>query len=258
MVDGLASFLIYCGLIVWHYIYIPLSYRLVRSANQIWFSFVVLLFRRLPFDHVTTCYLYCRWRAGVAATEKDRKIMMKNCWELVFQYRRRIRWCWRRVFQHWGWMTEGCWEMVFEQHGWMMCWMMVFQQRDEAIAGRNCFVDEGVKKMMERDKKCWTVVFQHRGDGWKVADNLCFSNGKSCCEWCCRKGRGRKNETSAGRSCFGSENDGGMGCFCDWEEVKSAEQRCFGVGEQSPVFFSGVSALENWTVLHRGVSASEK
>jgi hypothetical protein len=53
-----------------------------------------------------------------------------------------------------------------------------------------------------------------------------------------------KNETSAGRSCFGSENDGGMGCFCDWEEVKSAEQRCFGVGEQSPVFFSGVSALE--------------
>jgi len=53
-----------------------------------------------------------------------------------------------------------------------------------------------------------------------------------------------KRETSAGRSCFGSENDGGMGCFCDWEEVKSAEQRCFGVGEQSPVFFSGVSALE--------------
>ncbi len=42
----------------------------------------------------------------------------------------------------------------------------------------------------------------------------------------------------------GVKNDGGMGCFCDWEEVKSAEQRCFGVGEQSPVFFSGVSALE--------------
>ena len=44
-------------------------------------------------------------------------------------------------------------------------------------------------------------------------------------------GRGRKSETSAGRSCFGSENDGGMGCFYDWEEVKSAEKRCFGVGE---------------------------
>jgi hypothetical protein len=58
------------------------------------------------------------------------------------------------------------------------------------------------------------------------------ATGKSCCEWCCSRGRGRKkSETSAGRSCFGSENDGGMGCFCDWEEVKSAEQRCFGVGE---------------------------
>jgi hypothetical protein len=34
---------------------------------------------------------------------------------------------------------------------------------------------------------------------------------------------GGKSETSAGRSCFGSENDGGMGCFCDWEEMKSAE-----------------------------------
>jgi hypothetical protein len=42
---------------------------------------------------------------------------------------------------------------------------------------------------------------------------------------------GGKSETSAGRSCFGSENDGGMGCFCDWEEMKSAEQRCFSVGE---------------------------
>jgi hypothetical protein len=54
--------------------------------------------------------------------------------------------------------------------------------------------------------------------------------GKSCCKWCCSRGRG-KSETSAGRSCFGSENDGGMGCFCDWEEMKSADQRCLGVGE---------------------------
>ena len=73
----------------------------------------------------------CRWRVGVAATEKDQKIAMKNCWELVFQYRKRIRGCWRRVFQH---------------YGWIMCWMMVFQQRDEAIAGRNCFVDAGGEK----------------------------------------------------------------------------------------------------------------
>jgi len=32
--------------------------------------------------------------------------------------------------------------------------MMVFQQRDETIVGWNCFVDEGVKKMMEKDEKC--------------------------------------------------------------------------------------------------------
>jgi hypothetical protein len=56
----------------------------------------------------------------------------------------------------------------------------------------------------------------------------CFGNGKSCCKWCCSRGR---EKASAGRSCFGSENDGGMGCFCDWEDMKSAEQRCFGVGE---------------------------
>jgi hypothetical protein len=42
---------------------------------------------------------------------------------------------------------------------------------------------------------------------------------------------GGKSETSAGRSCFGNENNGEMGCFCDWEEVKSADQRCLGVGE---------------------------
>ena len=43
--------------------------------------------------------------------------------------------------------------------------MMVFQQRDETIAGRNCFVDEGVKKMMERDKK--------------NAEQWCFSIGET-------------------------------------------------------------------------------
>jgi hypothetical protein len=37
---------------------------------------------------------------------------------------------------------------------------------------------------------------------------------KGCCEWCCSRGRG-KSETSAGRSCFGNENDEGMGCFSD-------------------------------------------
>jgi hypothetical protein len=42
-----------------------------------------MLFRRLLFDHVTACCLYCRWgseeaccrwKAGVAATEKNRRI----------------------------------------------------------------------------------------------------------------------------------------------------------------------------------------
>jgi hypothetical protein len=80
MVDGLASFLIYCGLIVLHYIYIPLSYHLVRSANQIWFLFVVMLFRRLLFDYVTACCLYCRLGAkklavgGRRVLQQQRKI----------------------------------------------------------------------------------------------------------------------------------------------------------------------------------------
>jgi hypothetical protein len=53
---------------------------LVRSANQIWFSFVVVLFRRLLFDHVTACCLYCRWEAkklavgGKRVLQQQRKI----------------------------------------------------------------------------------------------------------------------------------------------------------------------------------------
>ena len=100
MVDELTSFLIYCSLIVLHYIYIPLSYHLVHSANQIWFSFVVVLFRRLLFDRVTVCCLYCRWGAkklavgGKRVLQQQRKIE-KNCDEelliLVFQYRKKIR-----------------------------------------------------------------------------------------------------------------------------------------------------------------------
>jgi hypothetical protein len=77
-------------------------------------------------------------------------------------------------------------------------------------------LNSGVSASGELVKSCCQLVFQQRE--------------KSCCEWCCSRGRG-KSETSTGRSCFGSENDGGMGCFCDWEEMKSAEQRCFGVGE---------------------------
>ena len=53
-----------------------------------------------------------------------------------------------------------------------------------------------------------------------------------------------KSETSAGRSCFGSENDGGMGCFCDWEEMKVPIRDVSASGKWSPVFFSGVSASE--------------
>jgi hypothetical protein len=50
---------------------------LVRSANQ------VMLFRRLFFYHITALLLVlslgseeacCRWKAGVAATEKNRRI----------------------------------------------------------------------------------------------------------------------------------------------------------------------------------------
>ena len=80
MVDGLTSFLLYCNLIVLHYIYIPLSYHLVHSANQIWFLFMVMLFHRLLFDHVIVCCLYCHWGAkklavgGRRVLQQQRKI----------------------------------------------------------------------------------------------------------------------------------------------------------------------------------------
>jgi hypothetical protein len=51
---------------------------LVRSANQIWFSFVVVLFRWLPFDHVTTCYLYCRWEAKKFAVGGERVLQQQR------------------------------------------------------------------------------------------------------------------------------------------------------------------------------------
>ena len=63
----------------------------------------------------------------------------------------------------------------------------------------------------------------------KYADQWCFSIGETdgklltigvsatgkVAAYGVAAGRGRKSETSAGRSCFGSENDGGMGFFCD-------------------------------------------
>ena len=57
-----------------------------------------------------------------------------------------------------------------------------------------------------------------------------------------RKG---ESETSAGRSCFGSENDGGM---AGWDvsmtgkKWKVSNRGVSASGKQSPVFFSGVSA----------------
>ena len=77
-------------------------------------------------------------------------------------------------------------------------------------------LNSGVSASRELVESCCQLVFQQRE--------------KSCCEWCCSRGRG-KSETSAGWSCFGNENDEGMGCFSDLREMKSAEQRCLGVGE---------------------------
>jgi hypothetical protein len=94
--------------------------------------------------------------------------------------------------------------------------MMVFQQRGETIAGRNCFVDEGGEK--------------DDGKGMKNAEQWCFSigetdgklltigvsaTGKVAANGVAAEEGEERSETSAGRSCFGSENDGGMGCFCD-------------------------------------------
>ena len=81
--------------------------------------------------------------------------------------------------------------------------MMVFQQRGGTIAGRNCFVDEGGEK--------------DDGKGMRNTEQWCFST--------------KRGETIAGRNCSGSENDGGMGFFCDWEKNESADQRCLSIGE---------------------------
>jgi hypothetical protein len=57
-----------------------------------------------------------------------------------------------------------------------------------------------------------------------------------------RKG---KNETSAGRSCFGNKNDGGMADWNVFGNGKKWEVLNRGVsasGRKSPVFLSGVSA----------------
>jgi hypothetical protein len=57
---------------------------------------------------------------------------------------------------------------------------------------------------------------------------------------------------------------GGMGCFCDWEEMKSADQRCLGVGETVTSVLQwcfGIGEMNSCTAvfqhqLHSGVSAS--
>ena len=77
-------------------------------------------------------------------------------------------------------------------------------------------LNSGVSASGETDEKLLTIGVSATG---KVV-----ANGVAAEE-------GGKSKTSARRSCFGSENDGGMGCFCDWEEIKSVEQRCFGVRE---------------------------
>jgi hypothetical protein len=95
----------------------------------------------------------CRWKTGVAATEKSRRIAIDE--ELlitgvsVSEENQRVlndgvsaSWMNDERLLAIGvsatWMNDGgvkgCWQMVFQ---------LVFQQRGETIAGRNCFVDDG-------------------------------------------------------------------------------------------------------------------
>jgi hypothetical protein len=90
----------------------------------------------------------CRWKAGVAATEKNRRIAIDE--ELlitgvsVSEENQRVlndgvsaswmndeRLLANGVSATKRRMMKGCWQMVFQQ------------QRGETIAGRNCFVDDG-------------------------------------------------------------------------------------------------------------------
>jgi hypothetical protein len=95
--------------------------------------------------------------------------------------------------------------------------MMVFQQRGETIAGRNCFVDEGGeeddgKGMKNTEQWCFSIGEM---DGKLLAIGVSATGKVVANGVAAEEGEEKKSETSAGRSCFGSENDGGMGCFCD-------------------------------------------
>jgi hypothetical protein len=217
----------------------------------------------------------CRWKAGVATTEKNRRIAIDE--ELlitgvsVSEENQRV-------------LNDGVSASWMNDEGLLA--NGVSGSKGEAkqlldgivssmVGGKK---DDG-KEMKNDEQWCFSIG----ESGWKVADNRCFSNrrkmqgcwcfsnGKSCCEWCCSRGRGRKkSETSAGRSCFGSENDGGMGCFCDWEEVKKCRKKVFRRRGNSHQCFSAVfqhrrneqccttvfQHHEKSSVLHNGVPAS--
>jgi hypothetical protein len=57
------------------------------------------------------------------------------------------------------------------------------------------------------------------------------ATGKSCCKWCCSRGRGEKEKQVLDGVVSEVRMMGGMGCFYDWGEMKSVDQRCLGVGE---------------------------
>jgi hypothetical protein len=81
-------------------------------------------------------------------------------------------------------------------------------------------------------KGCWQMVFQQREENERL---LVFQQREKLLLMVFQQWKG-KNETSAGRSCFGNKNDGEM---ADWNVLgmgrneKYAEQWCFSIRKKN-------------------------
>jgi hypothetical protein len=128
----------------------------------------------------------------------------------------------------------------------------------ETSAGRSCFGNgkmAGVEGMKNAEQWCFSIgktderllVIGVSATGGEMEGCWCFSNGK------------REDETSAGRSCFGDKNDGGM---ADWNVLGMGRNgkcrtKVFQHREESHQCSSAVfQHREKSTVLHSGVAAS--
>jgi hypothetical protein len=130
---------------------------------------------------------------------------MKGCWKMVFQQQRRTS---KQVLDG----VVSAMKIVRKWRGWEE------MKNDEQW----CF---SIETMM---KGCWQSVFQQREENERL---LVFQQREKLLLMVFQQWKG-KNETSAGRSCFGNKNGGEM---ADWNVLgmgrneKYVEQWCFSI-----------------------------